>query len=413
MEVRSRERLACVAIALCLILAVSIGRMVNQEDVQPALHAALTSADQFIAINDRLYEGVVQEGQQLRSMGLVSLGSAPGYAGPIKTAVAWTSDLRIDRVVVGQQTESKAFFRKLRITSLLETWRGKASTDPFEIGQDIEAVTGATVSLQGLGESVRQACQTAASHAGIPVIESTRPPVRLGVPEALLAMLYGVGFVAYLPGLRTRRALRWLGLTVGLIGLGFWLNRPVSLVQVNGLLLGYWPLWRTHLYWYLLIGGILLPTLLTGRSVYCSHVCPMGAVQAGLSFAGGKRFSISPRITAWLRGFQRALTLGVVIVALVSRNPVLAQYEVTGTLFGLTGTGWQFALLALVLIGSLFWVRPWCLILCPIRAVLDTLRMVRRSVLGRQPPQSPSDLPDEEGAEPTFRSHDHSSRPER
>ncbi len=391
MEVRSREGLACVGIALCLVLAVSIGRMVNQEDMQPALHAALTSADQFVAINDRLYQGEVQEGDQVRSTGLVSLGSAPGYAGPIKTAVAWTLDLRIDRVVIGQQTETKAFYRKLRITSLLDTWRGKACTDSFQIGQDIEAVTGATVSLQGLVESVRQACQAAAHHAGIPVSESKRSPVRLGFPEAVLVLLYGVGFLAYLPGLRTHRVLRWLGLALGLVGLGFWLNRPVSLGQVNAMLLGYWPLWRTHLYWYLLMGGVLLPTLLTGRSVYCSHVCPMGAVQTGLSFASGKRFSISRRVTAWLRGFQRVLTLGVVIVALVSRNPVLAQYEITGTLFGLTGTWWQFALLAGVLIGSLFWVRPWCLILCPVRAVLDILRMVRRSVLGGQKPESPSD----------------------
>ncbi|MCP4452075.1 MAG: 4Fe-4S binding protein [Planctomycetes bacterium] len=393
MEVRVREGFACAGLALGLILAGAIGFMGDREDVQLFLRTAMTSADQFVAINDHLYQGQVQEGGQAQPVGLVSLGIAPGYAGPIKTAVAWTSDLSIHRVVVARQTETKAFYRKLRITSLLETWRGKACTDPFQIGQDIEAVTGATVSLQGLSESVRQACQTTAIHAGIPVVESKRPPVRLGFPEAVLALLYGVGCLAYLPGLRARRTLRWLGLTVGLLGLGFWLNRPVSLVQINTMLLGHWPLWRTHLYWYLLIGGVLLPTLLTGRSIYCSHACPMAAVQAGLSFVGGKRFSISPRITVWLRGFQRVLTLGVVIVALIFRNPVLAQYEITGTLFGLTGTWWQFSLLALVLIASLFWVRPWCLILCPVHAVLDTLRMVRRGVLGRRKTKSPDDLP--------------------
>ena len=122
---------------------------------------------------------------------------------------------------------------------------------------------------------------------------------------------------------------------------------------------------------------------------------------------------MSPRITAWFRGFQRALTLGVVVAALVFRNPVLAQYEITGTLFGLTGTWWQFALLAAVLIASLFWVRPWCLILCPIRAVLDTLRMARRSVLGREKPDRPADLTDEAGAEPTLHAGDHTNRPER
>ena len=73
----------------------------------------------------------------------------------------------------------------------------------------------------------------------MPVAELKRPAVRLGMPEAVLALLYGVGFLAYLPGLRTRRVLRWVGLALGLIGLGCWLNRPVSLVQINAMLLGY------------------------------------------------------------------------------------------------------------------------------------------------------------------------------
>ena len=382
MALRSRDVLGSIGIAVCLILAWSMGQRADRGDVQSSLQVVLSSADEFVPINGHLYEGVVQAGQTSHAVGLVSLGSAPGYAGPIQTVVSWSSDLKIERILVSKQTETKAFYRKLRIKSLVETWQGKACTDPFQVGQDVQAVTGATVSLEGLSESVRQACRRVADHAGMPVPELTRPPVRLGMPEAVLALLYGVGFLAYLPGLRTCRVLRWVGLTVGLLVLGCWLNRPVSLVQINAMLLGYWPLWRTHLYWYLLIGGIVLPVLLTGRSVYCSHACPMGAVQEGLNFASGKRFSLSRRVTVWLRWFQRGLTFGVVIVALVSRNPGVVQYEVTGTLFGLTGPMWQFALLALVLIGSLFWVRPWCLIFCPIRAVLDALRMVRRSMLG-------------------------------
>ena len=381
MEVRSREGLLCLGIVLCLALAAYTGRRVDHEDVQAVLQDAMVSADEFVALDNQLYQGVVKEETESH-VGLVSLGSAPGYAGPIKTAVAWTSDLNIDRVVVWHQTETPVFYRKLRITSLLDRLQGKACTDPFEVGQDIQAVTGATVSLQGLSESIRRASRKVAAHAGIPVTEPARPAIRLGFPEAVLVLLYGIGFLAYLPGRRARRLIRRLGLALGLICLGCWLNRPVSLVQINAMLLGYWPLWQTHLYWYLLVGCVLLPVLLTGRSVYCSHVCPMRAVQDVVSIAGGKQIALSGRITVWLRVFQRALTFLVVIVALVFRHPGVGQYEITGTLFGLTGALWQFVLLALVLIGSLFLVRPWCLILCPIRAVLDFLGAMRRGVLG-------------------------------
>jgi len=367
-----------------------VGHWVGQADVQSALQGAMPLADRFVALDSQLYEAVIQEGEESQTVQLVSLGSGQGYAGPIRTAVVWTSDLEIGRVVVWQQSETKAFYRRLNVPSLLEIWEGKRCTDPYQVGQDIQAVTGATVSLQGLSESIRRAGRIVADHAGVPVTEATRVPVRVGLPETLLVLLYGVGFMAFLPGPRTRRIIRRLCLVVGLIGLGWWLNRPVSLVQINAMLLGYWPQWQSHLYWYLLIGGVLLPVLLTGRSVYCSHVCPMGTVQEVLRIARGKQISMSPRITAWLRRFQRSLTFVVVIVALVTRNPGVAQYEITGTLFGLTGALWQFGLLALALIGSLFLVRPWCLMLCPIRAVSDFLRLVRRMVRGSSCSSTPS-----------------------
>jgi len=390
MALRTREIVVCIGIGLCLIVALQIGRLADQDDVDSSLHDVLVSADQFIEISTHLYEGMVQKEHESHGAGWVSLGSAPGYAGPVETAVAWTSDLKIERIIIRRQTETKAFFRKLRIESLLKSLQGKACTDPFQVGQDIQAVTGATVSLQGLAESTRMACRTVCDHAGLPVAEPKHPVIFLGIPEVVLMLLYGIGFLAYVPRFRMRLWLRRLGLGLGLILLGCWLNRPVSLVQINALLLGYWPQWQTHVYWYLLVGGILLPILLTGRSVYCSHICPMGAVQETLGFASGKQFSIPGRITVWLRWFQRSLTLLAVVVALVSRNPVKVQYEITGTLFGLTGPVWQFALLALVLIGSLFLVRPWCLIFCPIRAVMDYLGLARRSVLGPQKPHSVS-----------------------
>lgn len=382
MQVRTREGLFCLGIGLCLALAVLVGQWGDQEDVQSILQETLPSADRFVALNARLHRGVVEEGTQSSDVGHVSLGGAPGYAGPIKTAVVWTADWTVDRVLVWQQSETKAFYRKLNVTALLEGWRGKACSDPFQLGTDIEAVTGATVSLEGLSESVRRAGRTMAIHAGVEVVEPKRPAVRIGMPEVILGLLYVVGVLAYLPGPRMQCLWRRASLILGVIALGWWLNRPVSLVQINALLLGYWPQWQTHLYWYLLIVALLLPVLLTGRSPYCSHVCPMGAVQQALRLAGGKQGRLSDRVTLWLRRFQRVLTLAVVVVALATRNPAIAQYEVTGTLFGLTGTVWQFGLLGLALIGSLFLVRPWCLMLCPLRAVSDFLRLIRRTLLG-------------------------------
>ncbi len=51
-----------------------------------------------------------------------------------------------------------------------------------------------------------------------------------------------------------------------------------------------------------------------------------------------------------------------------------------GTLFELLGSSIQFAALGLVLIAALFIKRPWCNYLCPIRPVVDLIRLLRNTV---------------------------------
>ena len=83
-------------------------------------------------------------------------------------------------------------------------------------------------------------------------------------------------------------------------------------------------------------------------------------------------------------GFPSKAACLAVMIALILRHPTRVQYEVTGSLFSLTGAYWQFLLLATVLITALFVVRPWCNVLCPIRPVGDTLRLARRCIISKK-----------------------------
>jgi len=153
----------------------------------------------------------------------------------------------------------------------------------------------------------------------------------------------------------------------------------MSLIHINSFLLGYWPAWRDHLYWYLLIGGVLLPILLTGKSLYCSHVCPFGAVQQALGAAGMTR-QVPQRVEFYLRWLQRGLVWMAVVCALAFRNPALVPYDLSGALFGWAGLTWQFVALVAILIAALVITRPWCNYLCPIRAITDFIRLARHAV---------------------------------
>jgi polyferredoxin len=63
---------------------------------------------------------------------------------------------------------------------------------------------------------------------------------------------------------------------------------------------------------------------------------------------------------------QRVLAISAVCMALLFRNPGFSSFEIFGTFFNLNGSNYQFALLALILLLSLFVYRPWCNYLCPL-----------------------------------------------
>jgi hypothetical protein len=63
---------------------------------------------------------------------------------------------------------------------------------------------------------------------------------------------------------------------------------------------------------------------------------------------------------------KRWLIAAAISLALIYRNPGLSSYEIFGTLFELEGSSFQFALLAIVVIASMFYSRPWCQYLCPL-----------------------------------------------
>jgi Na+-translocating ferredoxin:NAD+ oxidoreductase RnfG subunit len=391
MEMRGREVLLAIAVPLSIMGAWFVGAFRTQAESTAFLEQALPQARHFDKVREDVYVGYARKGEAAEPVGYVATGLGTGYAGPIRIAMSLSNEGRIRAVLILRQTETVAFFRRVLSARFLESVTGKHCADSFRIGDDVQAVTGATVSLEGLTDAIRSASRQAARQAQIPVPAPTSPKIVLGLPEIVLLLLYGIGVLASGPAKRSGRLLRWVGLGLGLVFLGFWLNGPISLIHINALLLGYWPLWQSHFYWYLLLGGVLLPVVVTGRNIYCHSVCPFGAAQQVVGALGGTRMTVPGKIDRLLRWAQRLLAWAAIVCALVFRNPALVHYEVSGTLFSLTGALWQFVLLAVILVTSLIFTRPWCNYLCPIRAVADYIRLVRRSLRGATGPGANSE----------------------
>jgi polyferredoxin len=176
---------------------------------------------------------------------------------------------------------------------------------------------------------------------------------------------------------RYKKQARWLSMLVGLGVLGFIYTSPLTLAFINKLLLGFWPAWQTHLYWYLLIGGMLFVFTVENKNPYCEWFCPFGAAQECMGVVGGAKARNPQRYRDLFKWSQRGLAWGAIVIALLLRNPGISSYEIFGTLFDLEGSVFLFTLLGIVLVAALFIKRPWCRYLCPLHPVEEIIRLFR------------------------------------
>lgn len=383
-----QRTLAVVALA-AVAAAWLVGLYRHQTDLAPFLNEALPRAERFQQCQAGIYAAAETVGAEQRTVGYVAIGEADGYGGPMRVAVGVDLAGNVEGIAIVDHRETAAYFQKVTAENLPAGMLGKPYSDPFSPGQDVDAVTGATMTVAAMAESVRLGARSVAGdQLNLPLSPKQIAPIVFGLPELTLLCLFAVALAIHTGRLRHRRLIRWGCLLTGLIVLGFTYNAPLTLTNVNSLLIGYWPGWHSHIYWYLLVAGVLIVPPLTGRNPYCTSICPFGAAQQCLAVLGGAKPRIPPRYRAYLRWTPRLLAWAAVILALTYRNPALGNYEVYGALFDLVGSDLQFGLLAAVLVASLFLRRPWCNYLCPIRAVTDFLGFGRkwaRRALGRNP----------------------------
>ena len=373
------DRILAVAALILLAIAWFAGTFRAEADLQPFLKEALPEAAHFAPDSGGNY-AAWKDSNEEELIGYVAVGSAHGYGGELRLAVALSLDGSVTGLAVVGHKETAAFFGRVVRRGVLEDLKGKNFSDPFILDQDVDSITGATYSTRALVDAARLAARSIASkNLGHTVPPEPTPKIQFGILEAVLTGLFLFGIIGRLRGLRFKfkKTARWISMLTGLLVLGFVFNKPFTMVLVNKMLLGFWPQWQIHLYSYILLGGILLITLVGNKNPYCEWFCPFGSAQECLAIIGGGEKRLPKRIHTSLRWFQRALALGAIVIALFYRNPSISSYEVFGAFFHLIGTNFHFVLLGIVLIAALFIRRPWCSYLCPLRPVTDFIRLAR------------------------------------
>ena len=376
---RTDRTLGVIAIVTILIAWI-LGSQRAQGDLMPAIYSAMPEAECLEQINDDLYVAYADAGKETL-LGYVALGESSGYGGPLLVAVAVNTTGNTVGMTIASHKETPAWMKTVLNTNLLGSLIDKPYSDNFIVGEDVDSITGATYTARAIAESVLSASHAVAEHIGLPVTPPPKPKIVFGLPEIVLVGLFAAGYFGHQRTFKYKKLIRWASILVGLIVLGIMYNSPLTLSYVNKFLLGFWPQWQTHIYWYLLIGGILFVFTVDNKNPYCEWFCPFGAAQECLGVIGGAKPRSEGRYKDLLIWVQRGLAWLAIVLALYCRNPGITSFEVFGTLFDLTGSSLQFGLLGIIVIASLFIKRPWCKYLCPLKPVLDLYRTFRKWVL--------------------------------
>jgi hypothetical protein len=321
-------------------------------------------------------------------VGLISLDNAKGYGGPMEVAVLIDSTNRIRYIEMVLDRETVAYISKLRRSKYFDQFTGKYINDAFIYGQDINVVSGATLSSVAITEAVRNSVHTIAREKKLE-IQPVLIKWQFGYKEIMVIIIFIIGVISIIA---KKKRIRYLSLFCSFIIIGFLLNESLSITHFGRVLLGFIPDFKKHFIWWLLMGGTLCTIVGLGRNVYCHALCPFSATQIMLHKISGLNFRIPHSLYRVIRYTPGFLLWLCILIILISRNPTLASFEPFAMFFSLNGIGIQWYILPASLIGSLFVSNFFCNLFCPVGAGFRFLLSIRRIFI------NPSGLVHEETA---------------
>lgn len=296
-------------------------------------------------------------------------GDIRGYAGPIDLLVSFDRQGRLRGVRYLGSNETPAYVAG--IDTWLERLAGHSLTEPPLSLQRLDGLGGATVSSRAALETINQAARLAgrevfgSSFAPRTQVEAT--PAWLS-PGFLTSLVLLLGFFpVYLSG-SERARLVFQG--ASLLVLGLWLNTLVTEIDLLNLSQGRLSDLATNPLRWLLLGFVGLTAILFGQ-VWCGYVCPFGALQEFISRLGRwLRLRTYPERPLETRvRYLKFLLLALLLLGVwLGGEESWAGFNPMQHFFGGHWRGWMGAIIALSLLGALFYYRFWCRYFCPFGA---------------------------------------------
>ncbi|MFC1502878.1 FMN-binding protein [Pseudomonadota bacterium] len=321
--------------------------------------------------------------EELSEPELILIAEGQGFGGPLSLAVKTTetgSDAYIKEVILLSDRDTPPFIARLTKHQFYREFNNMEVTDNFVLGDDIDGVSGATISSRGVTKAIQNAMHLSAiERLGLePSWETEKWQFTLN-DGLLILLIVAVLYTSYINN-KFSSKLRLLIPFISLGFIGFYINSSLSIGSLAGLIMGYIPNPKQYPTWWILMGSVLGAILFLGKNIYCNKLCPFSTVQMLLHKISGFKFTVSREVAKHSRRVILFMIWASMMLIFLSHHPAMGSYEPFSMMFSLEGMGMQWYVLPLSLFGALFVPDFWCRLFCPVGFTLNSMVRSRNRV---------------------------------
>jgi Na+-translocating ferredoxin:NAD+ oxidoreductase RnfG subunit len=393
-----QEKLIRVFAYLSLLAAFIVGQIASQTDYEALLQGQMPDAKLSRSQENKQLPVVYRfESAGELSPDVVVMAEGVGYGGPLVVGIRArrTEDGgRLNEILVLNHKETPSFLERINRGKFFGQFAGKSVSDNFIVGDDIDAVSGATVSSEGFTAAIREAVHLGAVQHLQQKPSWQEPGWNVGFNEFFLILLFALAFIGAYRRDKLAKYVRYAVMAGALVFVGFYANASLNLGNLAGIVMGYIPLPRQHPMWWIMMIGALGSVIVLGRNIYCHQICPFKVVQDLLQKVSGIQLRIKPAIQRKARTLIFSLSWAALMLIFLSAHPALGSYEPFAMMFSLEGLGIQWYILPAALLGSFFVPSFWCRLFCPVGLFLNegvrARRSIRNKFFGGKKPKPPT-----------------------
>ncbi|MFQ5647276.1 MAG: 4Fe-4S binding protein, partial [bacterium] len=314
----------------------------------------------------------------------VEEGKVKGYAGPVNIRLL-TGRSRILKAVYLQSRETWSYIAD--IDNWLKKLEGQNFTTPAGLRRidSIDAMTGASVTSDAVVKGIKGALKRCSED----LLGQTWPREKPEPAWFLLKqtkIIFLILFLLAAAGVYHLDipALRKLYLLISAGFLGFYLNAPLTLVNVGQVFSLDFPGWVSTIFWAEL--AFLAVYLILYGQLWCGYICPFGALQEFISYLKPK--TREPLLKAPGASLEKkARFIKYILLSLLAglylmtKNSDYFRFDPMLSIFSDSpfqgAQGWHYFLI-FSLVGAVFYFRFYCRYFCPVGALLALSNLISR-----------------------------------